>query len=1703
MFSKVNVLTAKLIIAGMSLLPACRISDFDQETLGEVPKSEELVWNYSYDRQGNLSEIRSPGGRTLKADHRSIEPGGQVIRVTNNSGPAVEWEVDPAGRRSEMRDAIGKVVYGYDEFDRLASVRRAGLGRIGLQYDSLGRVRRLTVGESFSAENIYDFLGRLSERRTSIGRLQYRYSTAQGQVVRTLPNGVRTIWNFDNDNRLRKLTHVDAENAIIADFQYQYQPDGRIEKIEEWDRFRGKHTIRYGYDELKRLILVDSDQDGATRYDYDSAGNLISVAGPKRPFAKGSHDWAGRLVEWNGFQVQHDEAGNVIAYRADQTFAFDQSSRLVRMSFQGREVEYAYDGDGNLATRIAGGKTRRYLTLAGDEVWRPLMEEGEDGRKAYYLWDGDVPLARVVADEVTYFLPDHLGSARYRVSGSGKVGDPSRFTPFGLPEAESGLEEFLTPGFAGLFYDPSGLFYVTPERSYVPGVGRFLQPDPVHRVPLGSPHDSRYLYAGADPVNYLDRSGRFPLPAFAGIHDWAELVRRQEYATQRMIRERLLQRLKETTGAENAVGSATTQVATSYLLELEGETWRNFSEVSLNAADLYRAHRGLGPASRHMSNLANRRYAAASTLFGMLTDSVQVTTEVLRNAGISAMLINPPHYPISRTPFGWHGTGSLMGGRLRYSDSISTVAPQWWQAGSIEHRRAVRLETDFGSFSEHLHSSTPATSFLERFMMHHFPLGSYFDPASTSSVRTRRINESYRVLTSNGITRVEPAGAGSRLEPSDIGGIYLRSTGNLMEGLGDLRGISVDPESGAVMLLGKSSEFALPSLTVDDLVAVFRCVYRTGEAPFVSIDPDPENPRGPRMLVRLPDELKNTYVGWVLFHADRLMKSYSLGKDNLTRRKITTRIRDYRNLLRADSHAGGEIWERFWIRPAEVRSFRSLSGATTRFEVRLGVQTQTMVLQAGKLAPAENRASSPGAASFSRWFTKRYDEISAEALLLPPAAAGRTQPVPLFAELKRLAVLSAAAEYLHALGTPLPAWMLQHELTPVPVPGTTPSLEVETEPVLLADGTGRAIRVFGGVSLSARKKMNMSRPADPDLAHLESGLRSALEGRPDPGTLLRETSPGDDTAVWWPGTSAAAPLPLRLTETDLSIPLAGPRLRFELRRHYNSFFAPRGVFGAGPWTFDFPFLEKRPRIAAEKGGQMIIQTGYRLSSPLDSVLATFYRTGQVGQVGTHLLVPSQSDSPFLALGAGSHPVTGETTQVVFLRDGRHWHFDKHGRLAAQADPESMVVFSYGQRGRLTEIGVYVDGKRLDRIDFDYDSQGLLTSVESSGRRTKYRYADSLLELVRRDDGETRYQYKNRLVATVTTDDSAGHRFVYNSRAQLTEEILPDGSKRIYSLRRDQSGLTLQVYSPETDQVLERAYYDRAWRPLEYVGQEGARYLWRRNNGAVTLRMKTPQGGFQELGCDGDGSCSWLRGKSSKTEITRDPSGESLEFSRETMPFLRYEFLSDGRPSSLAANNTEVFFNYGRDRRLQGVLFAAPGQDRARLTRWLQLSIEPSGYRTHKISDHSGLTATFQYDQFGLSTVESNRSRLHIARGDEGLPKRIEFPGGSQQVWEFDSLKRLSKVQFISDKGSASMSFDGGRLTTVRDFNGWHAGLEYWRKDHAFKLLRSVRGEGLDLIFDYDGLGRLVRVSNGKRLSWLYEYDHKSRLRRVTLRTRSD
>ena len=97
----------------------------------------------------------------------------------------------------------------------------------------------------------------------------------------------------------------------------------------------------------------------------------------------------------------------------------------------------------------------------------------------------------------------------------------------------------------------------------------------------------------------------------------------------------------------------------------------------------------------------------------------------------------------------------------------------------------------------------------------------------------------------------------------------------------------------------KKRMFSLPKMHFDDLAVAFKSIYGLNgkmQNPGVSIGTEPTK-RPKMMKVRYDGQTAKTNFGIVMFESDRILKSLTLGKDNVTGKDIKCHVSGYKKPL--------------------------------------------------------------------------------------------------------------------------------------------------------------------------------------------------------------------------------------------------------------------------------------------------------------------------------------------------------------------------------------------------------------------------------------------------------------------------------------------------------------------------------------------------------------------------------------------------------------------------------------------------------------------------------------------------------------------------------------------------------------------------------------------------------------------------------------
>src|SRR5208283_4633355 len=328
------------------------------------------------------------------------------------------------------------------------------------------------------------------------------------------PNGLQSTFTYDTQNRVTALSNAAAN--------YTYTLDGTVgNRKGVTERLVSKPSPRivaWNYDNIYRLTNENISADpnsktGEVTYGLDPVGNRLSLG-----LSTGSNLPGISPIQLNSISYDHDDRLSTETYDANgntlttggKTFAYDFENRL--KSLNGGTVTIQYDADGNRVAKTVAGVTTRYLV---DDLnptgYAQVVEEVTAGAvtRQYTYGLQRISQTQQIANAwtPTFYGYDGGGTVRLLTDNTGTVTDTYDYDAWGNTVNTTGS----TPNvylYRGEQYDADLDLYYLRARNFNPVAGRFLTTDPNAGNITAPSTLHRYTYAGADPVNRLDPTGR-------------------------------------------------------------------------------------------------------------------------------------------------------------------------------------------------------------------------------------------------------------------------------------------------------------------------------------------------------------------------------------------------------------------------------------------------------------------------------------------------------------------------------------------------------------------------------------------------------------------------------------------------------------------------------------------------------------------------------------------------------------------------------------------------------------------------------------------------------------------------------------------------------------------------------------------------------------------------------------------------------------------------------------------------------------------------------------------------------------------------------------------------------------------------------------------------------------------------------------------
>lgn len=250
----------------------------------------------SYNTQGLLQSVTSAGGNRQEYRYDALRrmtnqlwfapgeniPGmqtgyaydgaGHLLSVTDVRG-VTKLAYDTAGRLTQMDSPEGSIHYEYGDHPTLARRTRMWTQNSDIRYtyDVLGRLRTVTV------------VKQLGQALTTPETTTFAYNSLGLRESMTLPNGIRTSYQYDVLHRLTLLTRTGVASNLLSSYAYQLAPDGLrtgVTEIVRTGSVLSTNRITYSYDAVKRLaqetvINLGTGAGYDVRYTYDLVGNRL------------------------------------------------------------------------------------------------------------------------------------------------------------------------------------------------------------------------------------------------------------------------------------------------------------------------------------------------------------------------------------------------------------------------------------------------------------------------------------------------------------------------------------------------------------------------------------------------------------------------------------------------------------------------------------------------------------------------------------------------------------------------------------------------------------------------------------------------------------------------------------------------------------------------------------------------------------------------------------------------------------------------------------------------------------------------------------------------------------------------------------------------------------------------------------------------------------------------------------------------------------------------------------------------------------------------------------------------------------------------------------------------------------------------------------------------------------------------------------
>ena len=543
---RVDCTALRMNTAVYAALPA---SACTASTLGSA--GPDRIAKYAYDAASQLTSVQSAFGTTnVSTEGKAYSVNGGLLAVADAEGNKTSYEYDGHDRlvktwmptpakgtytssttdyeqltydaasnvtQRRLRDG-NTIAIAYDNLNRPTSITGATIPGRTLTYNLLGMNLTATFSTGGqSVTNVFDGLGRITSHASPQGTISYLYDSASRRTRTTWADAFYVSYDYDTLGRVTTIRENGAASGVGVLANYSYDSLGRRTGV----TYGNGTSQTYAYDPLSRLEGLKTDLASTTADQltgrvagigtplaYNPASQLAAVTRSNDAYAWSAHYNADRAYIANGLNQYSTVAGAALTYdargnltaSAGTTYAYNGLNQLTSVS-GGFAGTLAYDPADRLYQLISGASTTRFqydgaslvaeFNGANAMLRRYVHGPGVDEPLVWYEGPGTTNRRFLQADE--------RGSVVAVSDSSGASLAINRYDEYGIPQTGN-LGRFSYTGQTAL---PEIGLLSYKARMYSPGLGRFMQTDPIGY----GDGLNWYNYVKSDPVNGTDSSG--------------------------------------------------------------------------------------------------------------------------------------------------------------------------------------------------------------------------------------------------------------------------------------------------------------------------------------------------------------------------------------------------------------------------------------------------------------------------------------------------------------------------------------------------------------------------------------------------------------------------------------------------------------------------------------------------------------------------------------------------------------------------------------------------------------------------------------------------------------------------------------------------------------------------------------------------------------------------------------------------------------------------------------------------------------------------------------------------------------------------------------------------------------------------------------------------------------------------------------------